>query len=279
MKMVLPRFRRARGLAELWFFAQARWPALLPVLLVAAVLAVAVLPSGLAVAEGSCLACHRDPTFRVTNKKLFDYFRNWEQSIHAQEGITCSDCHGGDPAAKDKGKAHGAKRIGAAERGSPVNYRNIPATCAQCHEAFYEKYRQSAHFEHLTEEETERQGPNCVTCHQSVSTTVLNVNTVRKTCEGCHNEKTGNHPEIPGKAEFLLDKFLSIHRFYRYLTVKGGVLNGEGVFERIEERTNQLFIEWHTFDLPAIEEKTQALLKLLKEQRNEIRERRRRGKP
>ncbi len=224
--------------------------------------------------EGSCVACHKDPDFQVTNKKLFDYFRLWEQSVHAQEGVGCADCHGGNPGGRVKAAAHGSSKLGAAQPSSPVNYRNIPRTCAQCHEAFYEHYRQSAHFRHLkTRRKNRRQGPNCVTCHASVSTTVLNVNTVRKTCENCHNAETGNHPEIPGRAEILLSKFLSIHRFYRYLTIKGDLLNGRETFELIERQTNSLFVEWHTFDLEAIEEKTTELLKIMKQERNEIRKR------
>ncbi len=256
--------------------AAAQWRWLLPfiaVLIMAVPGGSALLPS-LAGAAESCIACHQDPAFRVTNKKLFDYFQLWGQSVHDEEGITCTDCHGGNPAASDKERAHGAKGVGASEQGSPVNYRNIPKTCAQCHEAFYDHYRLSAHFEHLTKKKAEGQGPNCVTCHQSVNTTVLNVNTIRRTCEGCHNEKTGNHPGIPDKAEYLLNKFLSIHRFYRYLTVKGSVLEEDRkIFEQIEERTTNLFIEWHTFDLKEIERKTEGLLAVLKEKRNEIRER------
>ena len=43
--------------------------------------------------EESCITCHRDPDFLVTNRKLYDYYQDWKLSIHAQEDITCSDCH------------------------------------------------------------------------------------------------------------------------------------------------------------------------------------------
>lgn len=243
------------------------WPALL-----ATALLLALIPFQASAKEESCITCHKNPDFRVTNKKLYDYYDLWKDSIHAQESVACSDCHGGNPDAADKVAAHGKKGIGASVKTSPVNYRNIPKTCAQCHQAFYDHYRQSKHFKHLTNDKDDLQGPNCVTCHQSVSTTVLNVNTVRKTCAQCHNEKTGNHPDIPGRAEFLLNKFLSIHRFYRYLTVKGNVLHEAAVFKQIEHLTNDLFINWHTFDLDRVERQTLALLSILKEKRNEIRE-------
>lgn len=220
--------------------------------------------------EGSCITCHKDPNFLVTNKKLFDYFREWKQSIHGQEGVGCSDCHGGNPLARTKLKAHGPKGIGATNPGSPTSYKRVPKTCAQCHEDFYTYYRQSSHFKRLVSKDPKRQGPNCVTCHASVNTMVMNFNTVRNTCAQCHNEESKNNPEIPGQAEELLRKFLSIHRFYRYLTVRGGVLEDDEIFHRIKRDTEDLFTSWHTFDLPTIEKKTNRLLTLLKEKRNEI---------
>ncbi|MEE8396976.1 MAG: cytochrome c3 family protein [bacterium] len=224
-------------------------------------------------AEGdSCVWCHQRPELKVTNKKLYDYYLRWSLSVHAQERITCSECHGGNPATRDKEAAHGAKPIGASEQASPVHYRNIPKTCAQCHEEFFDQYRLSNHFRHLTGKDQE-QGPNCVTCHASVSTTVLNVNTVRATCELCHNEKTGNHPDIPDKAERLLADFLSIQRFSRFLALKGGLLPDRAAVQSIEEQTDHLFVEWHTFDLAAIERRTAELLTLLKKKRDEIRKR------
>ena len=62
----------------------------------------------------------------------------------------------------------------------------------------------------------------------------------------------------------LLGKIPSIHRFYRYLTVRGGVLDDGEIFRRIERETEDLFNSWHTFDLPAIEKRTNRLLALLK---------------
>lgn len=227
-------------------------------------------------AEDSCVGCHKDTSLRVTNKKLFDYFWEWRQSVHGIEGIGCHECHGGSPGKKSKKRAHGALGLSADVAASPVNYRNVSRTCAKCHEEFYGQYRRSDHFEHLRAGENQPQGPSCVTCHASVSTRVLNVNTVRGTCEHCHNEKTGNSPEIPDRAEYLLGKFLSISRYYRFLTVRGNLLNDPKTLAAIERQTNALFVEWHRFDLDAVDRKTHSLLALLKRKRDEIRGRLRR---
>lgn len=244
-----------------------------PLLLLALLALLPVLgaaPQSVSAEQDSCVWCHQRPELKVTNKKLFDYFQRWSLSVHAAEGVTCAECHGGNPETRQKAAAHGTKPIGAAEKTSPVNYRNIPQTCAQCHEAFFDQYRLSNHFRHLTGKDQE-QGPNCVTCHASVSTKVLNVNTVRATCELCHNQKTENHPDIPAQAERLLGDFLSIQRFSRYLSLKKRQFADRVALTDIEERSEKLFIEWHSFDLTAIERRTAELLTLLKQKRNEIR--------
>jgi hypothetical protein len=222
--------------------------------------------------EDSCVECHRDPKFLVTNKKLYDYFREWDSSVHEQEGIGCADCHGGNPKSSDKDKAHGTDLSESGAK-SAVNFKNIPVTCGECHDEVYGRYRTSSHFEHLVAEAQEEQGPNCVTCHGSLSGTTLTVNTVRTACARCHNEKTDNHPEIPDKAKIILNKFLSIHRFYRYITARGDPIETREFFRRVDDRIHSLSLEWHTFELAGIEEKTQELLDLMKTKRDQVRKR------
>ncbi len=77
--------------------------------------------------EESCITCHGNPDFLVTDKKLHDYFQQWESSIHMQEGVTCSDCHGGNPEADEKDAAHDTEMAGS-EKDSAVNFKNIPST-------------------------------------------------------------------------------------------------------------------------------------------------------
>lgn len=217
----------------------------------------------------SCVDCHRDPDFLVTNKKLRDYYVNWELSIHSQEGVTCSDCHGGNPALGDKESAHGGE-LGEGSLGSAVNFRNIPRTCGQCHEEIYKAYRESHHSEHLIREGEDRQGPNCVTCHGSINVSVLNVTSIRDSCTRCHNDETENHPDIPDRAHEILNDFLSIHRFYRYITVREMPEDAREFFEMVDDRIDSLSIAWHTFDLDEIEEKTGVVLYVLKAKRKEI---------
>lgn len=221
--------------------------------------------------QSSCIRCHSQQRFLVTHPRLYHYFLNWKDSIHAQEGVSCVDCHGGNPQANDMRHAHAGRTKGHRSVMSAVNYKNIPATCAKCHSEVADSFRKSAHYRHLVAKGQARQGPNCVTCHGAMNTSVLNVNDVKAACARCHNRRTKNHPEIPGKAETILGEFLSVHRYTRYIAIKSKPEDLKATFQVVDKMVHDLDAEWHTFDLGAVEVKTQKLLRFLKEQRQEIR--------
>lgn len=222
--------------------------------------------------EESCVRCHRDPDFLVTNPKLYNYYRDWERSIHRQEDVSCSDCHGGRPEASGREEAH-AGMLGEWEATSAVNFANVPTTCGSCHGDVEDAYRQSAHFEHLAKrgKQKQKQGPSCVTCHSSMNTLTLDVTTVEATCSRCHNRESDNHPEIPDEARRALNRFLSIDRFRRYVVVRLAPQESRLFLEGIESRREDLSVLWHTFDLEQIEVMTGGILDALREKRNEIR--------
>jgi nitrate/TMAO reductase-like tetraheme cytochrome c subunit len=220
-------------------------------------------------AKDSCVECHGKASFLVTNKKLYDYFQRWSSSIHKQEEVTCVDCHGGNRDTSDKKKAHGGD-LDAADANSAVNFRNIPKTCGGCHEDIYAGFRDSTHFEHVVSKNQEDQGPTCVTCHGSLNVSVLNVNTVEEMCRKCHNQETENSPESPQEARSLLNRFLSIHRYYRYITVRSDPTEAKRFFDEVDAQIRDLSVTWHTFDLDEIGEKTEAVLQALKAKREGI---------
>jgi len=222
--------------------------------------------------KDSCIACHGDPSFLVTNKKLYDYFRQWQASVHRQEGVTCDECHGGRPDAPDKETAHDGG-VGASDPQSGVYYKNVVDTCGSCHDDILEGFLTSNHYEHL-EKKDEKQGPTCVTCHGSINVEILNVNSVEAACARCHNDETENHPELPAKARDVLNRFLSIHRFYRYVSVHAGPEEAKAFFARFDPRMEALSVTWHTFDLDKIDAGTAEVLRMVKEERDRLRQRR-----
>lgn len=222
--------------------------------------------------KNTCEECHSNPDFLVQNKKLYDYYQEWSVSVHRQEDVTCDDCHGGDATASDKKRAHG-KGVGAASPSSGVYYKNVPETCGACHSEILAGFRESHHYQHLAKTAKADQGPTCVTCHGSINTEVLTVNSVAAACSRCHNEATGNHPQIPQAAQDILNRFLSIHRYYRYIGIHAKPEEAREFFESLDPQLTKLSVTWHTFVLDDIDRGTAELLSTLRAKRDELRSR------
>ena len=78
-------------------------------------LAALVFTTPAAAQEISCVRCHSNQKTQFTG------------SAHAQAGLTCIDCHGGDPQATDE-SAHVADNFKR-----PDNKKAIAELCASCH--------------------------------------------------------------------------------------------------------------------------------------------------
>ena len=83
----------------------------------------------------SCESCHRDPDFLVTNKKLYDYYQQWQDSVHHQEEVTCDDCHGGNAQVAGKEEAHG-DGVAASDPASDAVWETAAAAPSSLRPAF-----------------------------------------------------------------------------------------------------------------------------------------------
>ncbi len=167
----------------------------------------------------SCVSCH-------TSTDMFDeetakHIGRFSAGVHAQEGLTCVDCHGGngDPAvAGDMAAAMDPDfaphpYVGAPERAA------IPEFCGRCHSdpVYMKRFNPSARVDQVTEYWTSRHGralregdPNvatCVDCHgvhgiMRVTDTEAPVypTHVAETCSGCHSdpERMGSYTRDDG---------------------------------------------------------------------------------
>jgi len=74
--------------------------------------------------ENTCVACHRDLGGEDT--QITD---DWSESIHAERGVGCVSCHGGDPTQEE---ADAAMSPEAGYLG-PLPKDRIPGLCGSCH--------------------------------------------------------------------------------------------------------------------------------------------------
>ncbi|HLO26199.1 MAG TPA: cytochrome c3 family protein, partial [Geobacteraceae bacterium] len=141
-------------------------------LLLLAALALATATPAAAQEEIVCIQCHGAQT-----GKLGDPVKLWRGSIHAENGIACNDCHGGDP--KDLVNAMSPSRgfLGVPKQ------QDIPAFCGRCHVGVMKDYLQSAHGRALG-----HGGPTCVTCHSNHKVVKASLDIINeKTCTQCHS--------------------------------------------------------------------------------------------
>jgi len=116
---------------------------------------------------GNCVTCHQD--FEDDDGPSHMFVRD----IHSQKGLSCVDCHGGDPTLEDMDEV----RDLASFRGVP-DYLEVPEFCARCHsDAAYmhehnpslpvdqlAKYRTSLHGQRLFGDKDTKVA-NCISCH------------------------------------------------------------------------------------------------------------------
>lgn len=151
--------------------------------------------------NNKCVACHTQITQPVA---LSNRYFEWHSSVHRDAGVSCEKCHGGDPAATDKTRAHvGILPYSNAQ--SKIHYRNVATTCKSCHQGITDTFLESKHYQNL---KATGLGPSCSTCHAHMATeVVLSPQQTSSLCAYCHNTINGAlppRPEISEKAEAVM---------------------------------------------------------------------------
>ncbi len=199
-----------------------------------------------------CEICHAKPEFKVQHKKLYDYYNEFQASVHGVVGIGCADCHGGDASSDDMSHAH----EGVMDR---VHYDRIPATCGECHEAQRDAFTGSKHYGILTDK---GMAPNCVTCHGAMEMDFIFAGRVKTTCQFCHNHQTATAPELPDRAEYILNKINIIKGYKSFVALHG---SDPDQVREVKAAYDELTTYWHSFDFERVETATEDLLATLRE--------------
>jgi hypothetical protein len=156
-------------------------------------------------APTSCEACHADPArFAEEARRAVTAFSD---DAHARVGLSCHDCHGGNPAADLAGSA--ALAMDREHAGNPYRVvperRDVPSFCGRCHSdpVYMRRFRPDARVDQEREYATSRHGQElargdvrvatCTDCHSAHG--ILAVDDPRSpvypirvadTCAGCH---------------------------------------------------------------------------------------------
>jgi len=143
--------------------------------LVCSLTAMALLLPGafaLAAEETVCLQCHVN-----LERQLSEPVELWHQSIHAANGISCHNCHGGNPTDFALAMAPESGFLGVPEPDG------IPDFCGRCHIGVRDDYLASAHGQaRLTG------GPQCVNCHSNHRVTAASLDLIApQLCGSCHS--------------------------------------------------------------------------------------------
>ena len=228
-------------------------------------LAVCLSASASAGDSTSCEDCHSDPKFFVEYQKLYRYYQDWLSSPHRRGGVTCDDCHGGDPAAPEKVDAHEGV-MPVSDPRSGLFYRNQPETCGECHKKESRQFEQSEHYRALV---NQHGAPTCSTCHSAMNRKPYYRDIVENTCRVCHYENNDDDlPPVADKANEILHR-LNIAKGYMNWTrthfqAMGWPGETRQLVKSLTDKYQAIITRGHTFELEDTEQASIDLLSRLK---------------
>ncbi len=198
--------------------------------------------------EDACIGCHSSDTMKQPYRMVVE---DWKASWHAQNRISCHDCHGGDP--KDATMSMSPQRgfVGVPKAGE------VPEFCGKCHIAILKNYLESGHGKAL---KSTGKGPNCVTCHGSHKIGKAGIDIINEqTCTKCHSYDRARGMK---QALFVVEKKMGdIERDIN-------TLKEEGIFVDAKERTlfstqAEFRALFHTVDVSLVQQRTDEFTKRL----------------
>ncbi|HEX4954573.1 MAG TPA: hypothetical protein VF017_14370 [Thermoanaerobaculia bacterium] len=182
------------------------WTTVLAILLCAGAAAVFGETAPSAAKATSCTTCHASTDF--FDEEQTQVVRDFARDVHAEVGLSCHDCHGGnpDPSLADDPSAMDPDFAGNPYRGKP-DPSQVPAFCGRCHSdpALMRRFRPDLRVDQEREYASSVHGKalaagdhkvaTCVACHGThgilrVTDPLSRVHpkNVAETCRGCHGD-------------------------------------------------------------------------------------------
>lgn len=143
----------------------------------------AVFAANLEAAEKDyCVECHKtlDGSAKEPTEKI-------DGDVHFKRGLSCSDCHGGDPTKEDFAEAKDPAKgfVGKPKRG------DMPSFCGRCHAdpAYMRKYNPNIPTDQLAKYHESQHGKLNMQGDQKVAVCI--------SCHGVHGIREANDPQAP----------------------------------------------------------------------------------
>ena len=200
------------------------------------------------VEQNVCIDCHVSD---LMNEDYREIPAEWRKSWHYRNGVSCQDCHGGDPKDAARSMKPESGFVGVPKP------KEVPEVCGKCHLGIKENYLESGHGKAL---KTSGKGPNCVTCHHSHDIQKADINIINeKLCSVCHTYDRAREM----KAALLLteQKINEIDRDLK--TLKAGLIatqDEEKVLFQTQAEYRTLF---HSVDVKLVQARTEEFAKKL----------------
>lgn len=226
------------------------------------VLPVLVLCFAASAADNQCIECHSNEDFYARFPKLYNYYQEWIESPHAVSGVTCDDCHGGNPAGATVQLAHRGM-FPVNDEKSSLYFSAQPATCGTCHREKQLEFEQSKHF--LALQKGTAAAPTCTVCHPAMNKRPSYQAIVLDACTTCHKaDNRQGLPDIIDTAEDLLGHVNTAHGMIGWANLHFSSLgwpdNSREDMQLLGERYTDIVDQVHRFDLEKSNEATMELL-------------------
>ena len=158
-------------------------------------------------AKNTCLECHK----ALDEKRLSAPANSSPDDTHAKVGISCVECHGGDPASDDISVAMDTLK-GFIAKPAKID---IPQLCAKCHSDadYMKRYNPNLPTDQLAKFE--------VSQHGKLNAKGDKKSAVCTSCHNAHNILPANNPASPTYALNVLDTCARCHSDKEYMQEYG----------------------------------------------------------
>jgi nitrate/TMAO reductase-like tetraheme cytochrome c subunit len=200
------------------------------------------------VEQNVCIDCHMSDLMKEDYREIP---AEWRKSWHYQNGVSCADCHGGDPKDAARSMKPESGFVGVPKP------KQVPEFCGKCHLGIKENYLESGHAKALM---TTGKGPNCVTCHHSHDVQKANINIINeKLCGVCHSYDRAREM----KAALLLteQKINTIERDIKLL--KSGLIATQDEEKVLFQTVAEFRTLFHSVDVKMVQNRTEEFSKKL----------------